>query len=77
MEYSIITMNGCKWCVEAKNLLTTLKLPYKETLLKTDREIANLKANGFETLPQIFENGRHMGGYTDLLATFKERIANV
>lgn len=77
MEYSIITMNGCVWCEKAKNLLTTLQLPYKETLLKTTREIENLKANGFDTLPQIFENGRHMGGFTDLLATFKERIANV
>lgn len=77
MEYSIITMNGCKWCVEAKNLLTTLQLPFKETRLKSPKEFETLKANGFETLPQIFEDGRHMGGYTDLLATFKERIANV
>ena len=77
MQYKVVTQTGCKWCVEAKVLLDTLKLPFTEVHLKTDKELSAFKDSGFDTLPQIWEDGRHIGGYTDLLATFKERIANV
>ena len=77
MNYKIVTMSGCKWCVEAKNLLTTLQLPYSEVHLKTPKELDSFKSSGFDTLPQIWEDGRHIGGYTSLLETFKERIADV
>ena len=77
MQYKVVTQTGCKWCVEAKVLLDTLKLPFTEVHLKTDKELSAFKDSGFDTLPQIWEDGRHIGGYTDLLATFKERITNV
>ena len=77
MQYKVVTKSGCIWCGEAKNLLATLKLPYIEVHLKSDKELSAFKASGFDTLPQIWEDGRHIGGYTDLLATFQERIANV
>lgn len=77
MQYKVVTMSGCVWCGEAKSLLNTLKLPFTEVHLKSDNERAAFKNSGFDTLPQIWEDGRHIGGYTDLLATFQERIANV
>ena len=77
MQYKVVTKSGCVWCGEAKSLLTALKLPYTEVRLKTDKELSAFKDSGFDTLPQIWEDGRHIGGYTNLLATFQERIANV
>ena len=77
MQYKVVTKSGCVWCGEAKSLLTTLKLSYTEVHLKTDKELSAFKNSGFDTRPHSWEDGRHIGGYTDLLATFQERIANV
>ena len=67
----IYTKWGCPYCVRAKDLLTrkgvefteydvTMGGPLKAEMLE--------RAPGHTTVPQIFINGRHVGGSDDLHA---------
>lgn len=61
----------CPYCVAAKNLLKARGLAWQEIRVDTDparREEMLARAVGQRTVPQIFVNGHHVGGYTDLVA---------
>lgn len=61
----------CPYCVSAKNLLKSKGLEWTEVRIDTDREQfdAMLKrSNGRRSVPQIFVNDHHVGGYDDLVA---------
>lgn len=61
----------CSYCVAAKNLLKTKGLDYEEIRIDTDRvrfDEMLTRASGRRTVPQIFINGTHVGGYDDLAA---------
>lgn len=61
----------CAYCVAAKNLLKSKGLEWDEVRIDTDpgrREEMMERAQGRRTVPQIFVNGHHVGGYDDLLA---------
>ena len=65
----------CTFCNAAKKLLTRNKVDYKEIDISTadgamDEMIA--KANGKRTVPQIFFDDQHIGGYDDVRALEKE-----
>ena len=59
----------CPYCIAAKNLLKAKGAEFKEIDL-TDKpeERAALvkKSNGLRTVPQIFINGKHIGGFDRL-----------
>jgi glutaredoxin 3 len=61
----------CPYCVAAKNLLQSRGLPYRELRIDTDasarREMLT-RAPGARTVPQIFINGVHVGGFDQLAA---------
>ncbi len=66
--YSTFT---CPYCARAKGLLERKGAAYKEidvTMEPDLREEMTRKANGRRTVPQIFINGRHIGGSDDLAA---------
>ena len=72
---TIYTGPLCNYCEAAKKLLARNNVEYKEINIATvdgamDEMIA--KANGKRTIPQIFFNGQHMGGYDDVRALEKE-----
>ena len=72
---TIYTGPLCNYCEAAKRLLTRNKVEYKEINIATidgamDEMIT--KANGKRTIPQIFFNDQHMGGYDDVRALEKE-----
>ena len=58
----------CPYCVAAKNLLTKLNLPFEE--ISVDNDYAKrdwlVDATGQQTVPQIFINGKSIGGFDDL-----------
>ena len=61
----------CPYCVAAKNLLQSKGLAYRELRIDTDasarREMLT-RAPGARTVPQIFINGVHVGGFDQLAA---------
>lgn len=61
----------CFFCTRAKRLLTERKLDFTEYDVHADpgRRTEMLeRANGARTIPQIFINGRHVGGCDELYA---------
>jgi glutaredoxin 3 len=69
----IYTKDYCPYCVKAKNLLkrkgqeaniTEIDITHDEALQKEMIE----KSGGRKTVPQIFIDGKHVGGSDDLYA---------
>ena len=59
----------CNFCDAAKRLLNRNNIPYKEIDISIEdgkREEMLAKSNGRRTIPQIFFNEYHVGGYTEL-----------
>jgi glutaredoxin 3 len=72
---TIYTGPLCNFCNAAKKLLTRNKVEYKEIDISTvdgamDEMIA--KANGKRTIPQIFFDDQHIGGYDEARALEKK-----
>ena len=65
----------CGYCDAAKRLLTRNNIPYNEinvALEEEKREEMLNKSNGKRTIPQIFFNELHIGGYEELRALEKK-----
>ena len=74
-KITIYTGPMCNYCEAAKRLLTRNKVEYKEIdISKVDGAMDEMikKANGKRTIPQIFFDDQHMGGYDDVRALEKE-----
>ncbi len=59
----------CNFCDAAKRLLSRNNLEYKEIDISTKdglREEMIQKSNGKRTIPQIFFDDHHVGGYVEL-----------
>ena len=67
----------CNFCDAAKRLLVRNNLEYTEIDISTKeglREEMTKKANGRRTIPQIFFDDYHVGGYTELRELEKKGI---
>ena len=65
----------CAFCDAAKRLLNRNNIPYKEIDIAIEdgkREEMLAKSNGRRTIPQIFFNEYHVGGYEELRALEKK-----
>ena len=72
---TIYTGPLCNYCEAAKRLLTRNNVDYKEINIATVDGAMNemiSKANGKRTIPQIFFDNQHMGGYDDVRALEKD-----
>lgn len=69
-EILIYTTKTCPYCVKAKMLFKKKDAKYKEIDASDDkiREDMIQKSSGKRTVPQIFINGKHIGGCDDLYA---------
>ena len=59
----------CNFCDAAKRLLSRNNLNYNEIDISTKeglRDEMTKKANGRRTIPQIFFDDKHIGGYQEL-----------
>lgn len=66
----IYTTAICPYCVSAKNFLKHRGLDYEEIRVDLDplkREEMLSRSLGRRTVPQIFVNGVHVGGFDDLV----------
>lgn len=80
--YKVFTKPSCPYCVKAKALLDKLNIPFEEYKLSTsmsgsDGEYTVTIDQMFEmigkqvrTMPQIMNDDKHIGGYTDLREHF-------
>lgn len=67
----IYTTAICPYCVSAKQLLHRKGLAYEEVRVDADparRDEMLSRSGGRRTVPQIFVNGTHVGGFDDLVA---------
>ena len=72
----IYTKSYCPYCVKAKKLLESKSVDFEEISIEHDdniREEMISLSGGRKTVPQIFINQRHIGGYDDLYALEKEQ----
>jgi glutaredoxin 3 len=69
-EVQIYTKFGCPYCARAKRLLEEKGVAYEEYEINSvpgKREEMLGRSNGRTTVPQIFIDGRHVGGSDDLM----------
>jgi glutaredoxin 3 len=70
-DFIVYSKARCPYCDRAKQLLTHKGIEYKE--VRVDLDPAKLQemlaiSDGRRTLPQIFINGKGIGGFTELWA---------
>ena len=70
-KVEIFTGANCAYCVAAKNLLKSKGLDYEE--FRIDQDPARFqemlaRSSSRRTVPQVFINGVHVGGFDDLAA---------
>ena len=60
----------CSYCDAAKRLLNKKNIPFKEINIALKEGIMEemlKKSNGMKTIPQIFIEDHHIGGYDELI----------
>jgi len=65
----------CNFCDAAKRLFSRNDLKYKEIDISSKDDLRDemiKKANGKRTIPQIFFDDQHIGGYEEVRALEKE-----
>ncbi len=70
-KVEIYTRPFCSYCSRAKRLLDAKGIDYQEHEVGyggADRDLLAHRSNGRTTVPQIFIDGRHIGGCDDLMA---------
>jgi glutaredoxin 3 len=69
-KIEIYTKAFCPYCSAAKDLLQQKKASFEEIPVKSgaDQQAMAKRAGGRSTVPQIFIDGRHVGGCDDLYA---------
>lgn len=68
MKVTILGRKGCKYCRLARQLAS--KSSHKWDYIDLDKERnaevrTYLDLEGFQTVPQIWVNGKHIGGYSE------------
>ena len=70
-KIEVFTKFFCPYCTRAKALLDRKGVEYQEIDLTTDRagfDAMVARTGGARTVPQIFIDGKHVGGSDDLAA---------
>jgi glutaredoxin len=70
MKAIVWSKDACPFCVQAKALLEARGIEFEERNVSTDwtREQLLEAVPNARTLPQIFLDNQHIGGFTDLRA---------
>ena len=86
MQAEIYTKDSCPYCVKAKALLIQLNIPYTEYKISAGMGESKAEPNQYyvtraqlleklptaKTVPQIWIDGRHVGGCDDLHAEYAQ-----
>lgn len=74
-KIEIYSKEICPYCVRAKKLFNKKGFSFNEIDISNDSALRDLmikRANGRQTVPQIFINDKHIGGCDDLYALESE-----
>ena len=68
----VYTTRYCPYCNAAKDLLRSKKVAFEEIDVTDDDAMRDklVQMSGQETVPQIFVDGKPLGGYQELAAYF-------
>jgi glutaredoxin 1 len=76
---TIYAKNKCSWCVAARELADSRGLSYEYRNVDDNfqflLELSSLKPD-VKTLPQIWWNDKHVGGYTDFAAEIENTMGD-
>jgi len=75
VKVDIYTSGTCGYCVMAKELLESKGIKYKELSIDYNPELiaeSIKRSGGRRTVPQIFIENHHVGGYDELSQMNKE-----
>ena len=78
-QVEIYTLDYCPYCQKAKMFLTQNKVDFKEIPCEDNeeemREVLMKKFNlkSPATFPQIVINGKHIGGYSDMIDKYNNK----
>mgnify|MGYP003119903553 FL=1 len=74
MKAIVWSKPACVFCEKAKNLLQSKGIEYEEKNIANGHKIQDLLAMvpNAKTMPQIWLNEEHLGGYYELEAKLKE-----
>lgn len=69
-EVILYTTATCGYCVRAKSLLKSRNIAFREIDVSRDHDmrLRLVEQTGRRTVPQIFIDGRSIGGYDELAA---------
>ena len=73
-KIEIYSTHGCPSCIRAKQVFQNKGVEFSEYKVDQDREKfkeMKLRSNGARSVPQIFINDEHIGGFDDLWALEK------
>lgn len=78
-DMSMIKIYGktnCPWCVRAKKLVSRYGLKYEYYDVGMQKYYDELKeaVPDLKTVPQVFWDGRHLGGYNELATEIENTI---
>ncbi|HCQ0567422.1 TPA: GrxA family glutaredoxin [Escherichia coli] len=78
MQTVIFGRPGCPYCVRAKDLAEKLSNEHDDFHYQyvgiTKEDLQQKAGKPVETVPQIFVDQQHIGGYTDFAAWVKENL---
>ncbi len=67
LDVTAFTREGCEYCARAKGMLRDAGIQFEELVLNRDYTEATLRAvSGRSIVPQVFINGKHIGGSEEL-----------
>lgn len=70
-EVVLYTTSWCGFCARARRLFTEKGVPFTDIDVESvegAREEMRARSGGRNTVPQVFIDGRHIGGYDDTRA---------
>lgn len=74
LDVAVFTRDGCPFCVRAKGLLNDAGIEFEELVLNRDYTDQTLRAVSARiTYPQVFIDGKHIGGSDDLAEWLEQR----
>jgi glutaredoxin 3 len=67
-DVEIFTGPGCAWCTRAKNLLNSRGIRFRERDVALPDVLDEFRARlpRVRSIPQVFIDGQHVGGFEDL-----------
>ena len=75
-DVTVFSRDGCPYCVKAKGLLNDAGIEFDELVLNRDFVESTIRAvSGASTVPQVFVNGKLIGGAEDLEAYLSQAVA--